>query len=199
VIGARIAVTQRTRKFKKKAGQMKEPDYSGRIGKAWKLDFSVIEKRRPEHAANLACWLLHVPRAHPLWPQYVLSLIHLRDVPCQAKPPYLRMPNASHELQLLALNVPEFGPFTFENWPDQVQKHGWFLLPTNAVEQVAHLNDEKALHLTKLVAKACVDGLLPVELDDYRGRYGSGQNAWRVTLDHTCEHLIAGGHYGKPN
>ena len=35
----------------------------------------------PEAAETVCTWLLTAPRAHPLWSQYMLGVVRLRDMP----------------------------------------------------------------------------------------------------------------------
>lgn len=171
---------------------MTAPTFEGALGRAWALpiDYSRIDV--PQQLATLASYLVHAPSAHPHWPQYVLYCVHLRDVDGQTDPPRRKYPDASHEIALWALNVPERGPFTFENvWP-KLREGGCILSPVNAVEHLRGATDEEAVELTRLVARALVDGHLPAEPDDYRG----ARERWARTIANTLEHIRYGGHPG---
>lgn len=54
-------------------------------------------------AAAVGAWFLECPGAHPLWDQYLVTLIHLRPFP-GAPAPVLYARGATHEIILLALN-----------------------------------------------------------------------------------------------
>jgi hypothetical protein len=146
----------------------------------------------PEQSATIAIWFLHAPAAHPLWPHYLLSCVHLRDVEGQSQPPHRSFPDASHELMLLALN-PELAPWNAETVVETMlapREVSAFLTPPNMVQQLRAATDAQAAELTRLVARALVDGILAIEPDD---RVGS-RAVWRAVIEQTLEHLRLGTH-----
>lgn len=90
---------------------MPEPNYQGTHGRAWLIDQEHAQitaqkegfQGAAEQWANVATWLIEAPYAHGVWHSYVLSLIHLRDLPGQP-PPVINLPGATHEFFLMALD-----------------------------------------------------------------------------------------------
>lgn len=102
------------------------------------------------HPSCLRVVLLRFPEAHPMWHDYMLSLVHLR--PIEGMPmPALHQPNSSHELICFALNPDvDNQPTSFDSFK--------VLTPMNLVFQFEGLTDEQAkeafaLYLTALSSK----------------------------------------------
>ncbi len=130
---------------------------------------------RPEQAATLATWFLHCPGQSPAWDSYMLSVIHLRTIE-GVREPVIRFPGATHEVLLAALD-PGSAP-SVDN-PDSWQ----LLMPINVEEQVELPDDEAAVRLAELAARAVVTGALWAEPPL------SGQvEPWRTTLVKTAAH-----------
>jgi hypothetical protein len=156
--------------------------FVGPLGNAWKIDLSAL-KDDWRSASAMDMYLVHIPSAHPLWPSYWLTGVHLRDVPGQDKPPHKQFQNASHELLLVALN-PECGPYTQENMVDKIKAGGHWLTPVNMVQQTEDLTDEQFNTLLLDVLKALLYGLLPAEPDDYIGSHDRWAECVRQTALH---------------
>lgn len=167
--------------------------FAGGQATVTEIPYEPAEALNPSQTATLSFWFVDAPGVHPLWPQYTLCMVHLRDIEGQDRPPHRRTPAASHELMVVALN-PELKPWTAENLkakmlatPKGVSN---FLEPLNVCEQLENLTDDQAKELTQLVARSLSDGHLPIECDDMHG----GRAWWRQVLDTTCEHLRTGTH-----
>jgi hypothetical protein len=148
--------------------------------------------RSPEQAATLSNWFVHAPAAHPFWPRYLFFCVHLRDIEGQSQPPKLRFPEASHEINLIALN-PEIGPWTAENVVEKLlspRTASAILTPFNLSEQIAGATDEQACELTELLARGIADGHVPIEPDDVR----NGRDLQRAIIAKTLEHIKLGSH-----
>jgi hypothetical protein len=167
--------------------------YNGPCGSIYEQPPMPAREGMPQQDACLTSWLLLAPPAHPLWPHYVLFCAHLRDIEGQITPPQLRFPNASHEIDLLALN-PDMGPWTQETFlqkmTDPTRTKGVFLTPLNASVQIADATDSQAIELTRAFARALVDGFVPIEPDDWR----NGRQRWEDAAVQTLEHIKFGGH-----
>jgi hypothetical protein len=119
----------------------RQPDKQG-FGKAWKYD---IPESSP---AALEAWLVHRPDAHPLWSNYMVSIVTLADVPGMP-PAKKRTRSCTHELQVLALDP--------EHEPDPDKSTGSkFLYPPNFVRQFEDFTDD----LAKLVGERLVAGFV---------------------------------------
>lgn len=110
---------------------------------------------RQDPAAALARWVLHLPGQHPFWSYYLLSVVHLRDLPGFA-PAYKRSPDMEHEVTLFALD-PAVTPDPDNPATIKV------LTPVNYVEQFAGLTDEQARLLGAQLALAFIAGQLLAE------------------------------------
>ena len=109
----------------------------------------------------LAAWFLDLPPAHPFWPRYMLSVVHLRDV-AGTKPPVLQYPEATHELLIGALD-PEHHPVAHD-----LSTCHW-MTPLNIVVQFHGISDGQAKSLAQWVASEVVFGRLWVEPSDRQG------------------------------
>ena len=127
-------------------------EFSGPFGTATEV---ILKSDVLDHGAHIGTWLLHCPGQSPAWEHYMLSAVHLRPIPGESKPATIKVPGATHEFLVLALN-PERTP-TPDNppWPH--------LTPANVVEQVELPDDAAAAELLALCAQAVVDGVLPAE------------------------------------
>ena len=139
----------------------------------------------PEVAETVCSWLLTAPRAHPLWAQYTLGAVRLRDDVPGFPPPYRQFIGATHELFVVALN-PEHGPFTVEKMLGYQHTHNMpFLLPVNIAHQVEGTDDE-ARHLAAYAATAVVHGLLCPETSDAPARI---RMDWATSMGKTLAHI----------
>lgn len=164
---------------------------SGPLGNGEPLDRERTFKRLPDQSAEIASWLLTIPSAHPLWSQYVLSVVHLRPLPTETKPATITRPGSTHELMVFALDR-KFGPYTPGKFYEDRDgaAGGWFLQPVNVVVQFGPIEDELARRVAYLCARGCVDGHLFIE----PAGIGGAREMWAQMIHNTVEHLVTGGH-----
>lgn len=160
---------------------MREPDFSGARGRAWRIEIRPEDRRTRDVDATLAGWHLHCPHAHPLWSWYMITLIHLRDMPGQSKPPTKHYPEAAYEVLVMSLN-PEH-PL---REPGRVQHPLYYLSPFDHILQFHGTTDEQAIRVIELYVRACTTGMLSPD-QDYR-------EVWRSLMAQTIEHVVRGHH-----
>lgn len=129
---------------------------------------------------TVACWIVTAPVFHPLWPQYSVSVVSLREHP-EAVPPKLHRPGMTHELCVLALN-PEHGPYGNDTRTEDLR----YLTPVNIAEQFT-ATDEIAARLCQLSVRAVCDGLVSPETADAPERIRA---QWRHMLEATLDHHV---------
>lgn len=106
---------------------------SGPAGKGWPIE--ILEHDRPDTTATVARFFLECPGQSAAWDRYGLSIVHLRPI-AGVRPAYLRFPDATHEVLLVAYD-PSLNP-------DPAVPSSWRMLrPFNLCEQV-HLPDDRA-------------------------------------------------------
>jgi len=96
-------------------------------------DGNVWEVVCKDHPTCLRVVILRRPDAHPVWHDYVLSLVHLREVPKWPKP-NLRTEFRTHELICFALDP------SVDNQPECYSR----LTPPNLVYQFERMTDNLA-------------------------------------------------------
>jgi hypothetical protein len=143
-----------------------ETEFSGSYGSAaaWPV---------PDHpsAAETVCsWILTHPQGHPLWTQYLLCVVRLRDDTPGFPPPHRQFQGSTHELLVVALN-PDKGP------P--------FLTPVNIVHQIEGSDDEARL-LAAYAAWGVTVGALWPETADAPDRVRAD---WKSSLVKTLAHI----------
>jgi hypothetical protein len=143
----------------------------------------------PEAAETVCTWLLTAPRAHPLWSQYMLGVVRLRDLP-GFPPPARQFDGATHELHVVALN-PGRGTLTVADMERFMRAGGWpFLLPVNIAHQIEG-TDEEALRLAEMAAMGVVLGILWPETGDAPEAIRVG---WKASLVRTLAHARGEAH-----
>jgi hypothetical protein len=134
--------------------------------------------RLPEVAsphATLASWILECPHLHPVWSYWLVSLVHLRDVP-GVPAPTKKDPTNEHEICIFA-----FAP---DHVPDPDDREGWQLLRGPCVvEQISSLTDAQAMLVTERCVELCVEGRLSPD-DDYR-------RAWKLAVPAQAQYVQA--------
>jgi hypothetical protein len=133
----------------------------------------------PESPACLAAWLVNRPGAHPWWQFYIVSIVHLRDVPGVA-PAKKTFPEAAYEFQITTIDP--------ERCPSPEPEAGSYPLlhPSDVIHQFHGVKDEDAVRIAELAVAAIVDGLLSPD-SDFR-------SAWKDSLSKTVQHFIEGRH-----
>lgn len=126
----------------------REPDFTGAAGRAWRWNGTP--------PGTVAAWLLHCPGSHPMWCNYLLSVIHLR--PIEGQPAHKQTPAATHEMVLFALD-PEHEPNPSDARTVRI------LTPQNLCRQIEHYTALAALRLTEEMAQAFVSGALNPDTD----------------------------------
>lgn len=123
-----------------------------------------------EGAKTTVTWWLLTGQWHPVWPQFVLVIVHLRDA--EGYPPAnLHFEGATHELAVMALD-PGDGKSPTIHAPETLaagglRAVGGFLEPVDVCHQFTATDDEMT-ELAELCARSCVDGLLNPSTDDAR-------------------------------
>lgn len=154
--------------------------YKGKAGAAGKIRLDNLN--RPDQQATLAAWLINAPGQSPAWSDYMVGIIHLRDIP-GVKPASINRPGATHELLICALDPAENpDPGDIETIVP--------LSPINAAVQFTGNSDEQAIHIGEQATRAICDGYMPAE----PALSGQGQQIWTDAVDATIEHLKRGYH-----
>lgn len=136
--------------------------YTGPMGTATELE---IRGGLPGADTTITWWLLTGLQWHPLWQQFLLIVVHLRDV--EGTPAATRQfPGATHELLVLALN-PERGARTPEDLAGNGVGPAGYLSPIDVVHQF-DATDEEMRVLAGMLAEACTQGWLTPSTDDAR-------------------------------
>lgn len=163
----------------------REPDLVGIAGRAWRVRFD--QARWP---AAIASWVFFSPYQSAAWSGYYLGLIHLRDVP-GVDPAALEFAGATHEISVHALDDKghDIDP------DDDGGERRWTkarLTPVNYQRAITVRHDADALQVAEAIARAFVNGLLPLE------PLLSGQR-WPVhnAIDDTAAHVRSGAHDGN--
>lgn len=142
------------------------PDHVGSHGEAWLINAP------GDSTTTCARRVLRCEWAHPMWEYWLVSSVHLRDVP-DHRPATLQFPGATHEVLIAALN------------PDHPLPTGAgtarLLQPLDVVQHVTLDDDSQAVDLTKLVVEACCAGRMSPDSDFRR--------AWETVLTSTAAHL----------
>lgn len=163
----------------------RETEHSGSCGTA---QFIPIPGDLPEAAESVCCWLITAPRAHPLWSQYWLAAVRLRDGVPGFPPPVRKFPGATHEVLLLALD-PDHGPYTVEGMRIYIDgdKAGRlpFLTPVNIAHQLEGTDDEVRT-LASYAAWSITVGALNPETADAPTAI---RHAWDTSLIKTLAHI----------
>lgn len=115
--------------------------------------------------ATVACWLVDCPVSHPVWNQYFLSLIMLREVE-GVKPATIKLEGATHEIMIFAIDPRH--PQTKESMDEKMAAPAPVpvLFPPNICQQFKAEHDADAMskieHLLKTI----------ISLDsDFRSRW----------------------------
>jgi hypothetical protein len=124
---------------------------TGPMGTAERM---TIKGSTPDHEAHLIGYLIESRQTGLPWWQFQLSVIHLRPIE-GVRPPYLRFPEATHELLVMAYDPKH--TVTADG-----RKRSLFLEPLNFVAQFV-ATDEKATQLADALVRKVLAGELPLE------------------------------------
>ena len=150
--------------------------HTGPAGTATEVITTLEPGDRPDWRGTVATWFLDCPGQSPAWRHYVLFVIHLRPIE-GARPPEIRVPHATHEVFLFALDP--------QSEPTPTDVKSWlFLRPHNVMEQIQLPNDEAASQLAEAAAKTVAAGVLPAE-----PALSGAVEPWRSSLLKTAAHF----------
>lgn len=158
------------------------PDIGGQGGRAWRLEAKPVGQRaRADMDGTLTTWMVNAPQSHPIWTWYLISAIHLRDIP-GVKPAIVVKPGNTHEIMFFALNPekPLPGLVVDETFKPSL------LRPYDLVHQFPAANDAIADEILMLVIRTIADGLIMPDVDNRR--------AWERAIDDTARHYATGKH-----
>ena len=153
---------------------MREPDLKGACGKAWLL------KAQADKPASLASWLVNRPGAHPHWQWWLVSVVHLRDVP-GLPPANKQYPEAEFEFLIYSID-----PTSCPN-PVPDDDGGYpHLIPFDVVEHFHGIQDGEAVRLCEGAIYSIVEGIISPD-QDYRP-------VWSQLIAGTVRHFVEGKH-----
>ncbi len=156
---------------------MREPDLAGPCGRAWKMP---NKNELPSHQAHISSWLVNRPGAHPFWQWWVVSMIHLRDLP-GVPAAHRHYQDAEFEFTIFSID-PERCPN-----PQPDDPNGYpHLVPLDVVEQFHGVSDADASRICLSAIQAIVQGILSPD-QDYR-------QSWKESIRQTVEHFASGRH-----
>lgn len=129
---------------------------SGRVvtsGKAWELILPQADAER-----LVASWVIHAPYAHPMWSNYLLEVVTLRD---GLEPPvkHRYLERATHEMHLTVLHPGSVPVLDGRNTE---------MRPLNFAAQLTLLSDEHARVLLKPAVMDVIEGRLNPDTDFVR-------------------------------
>src|SRR5574337_683239 len=141
---------------------MREPDFVGVFGRAWKLSDEAIRR-----ASNLpddvdvpikGVWVVCAPNSHPVWPWYRVLMYDLKRI-AGVPDAKIYLPGATHEFVVQALNPNNYPP-TVDEMPM------YYLTPANFAAQMVCPSDEAAVRTIEALAiKDIVNGRLSPDTD----------------------------------
>lgn len=153
------------------------PDFVGLAGRAWLMELG--EHARPEQGASLVGYAV-TGEWHPLWRWWLVSVIHLREVP-GTPAPVKRYPEAEYEFIIVSVD-PEVDPDPDQPFPQPIK----YLSPTDVVEQFHGVTDAQAVEIGTLAVRSIVEGMMSPD-QDHRA-------AWHQVMTSTVDHYRQGLH-----
>ena len=154
------------------------PDYPGPLWRVWRC--SVIAPESPDQVATLGGWLVDAPGPHAFWRCWLVSIVHLRDMPGQSKPPTLREPGMTHEVISFAID-----PASIPD-PDAHPRELRLLHPLDFAVQFRASSDALAMRVMHAAMGAVASQNLHPD-----GDYGY---LWAQLLQGTADCIGEGGH-----
>lgn len=136
---------------------------------------------RPEHKAQLCCYLINAPTYYSEWSQYMLLVASLAKIEDVADP-WLKFPDATHEVLVVVVDPTK--PQTVESILESLRagKPVPTLTPPNIVEQF-QATDSEIMEMAWLVGRAVVRGNLnPETVEDHIGVREQWLQACTTTL-----------------
>lgn len=164
-------------------------EITGRMGRAESID---VPEGHPRGAETVRAWLITAPpwgpftlSGPPLWDQWMLGCVRLREGIPGFPPPIHHFDGTTHEVHVMSLSG-EDGRYTAaEFWtPGRVK----FLQPQNVALQFI-ATDPEMLTLTDMAAQAVVDGLMCPEAWQVLGGNQELTAAWLTSLTKTLAHI----------
>lgn len=132
---------------------MRNPDIEG-YAKAWIINW---EETDSAQQACLKCYLIE-GNFHPIWNQWCLSVVHLRDI--TGVPPATKIkPEYTHEFIIVAANP------KVELDPDIRPEPGWHMTPIDVCEQFKSPSDKDAIKLLNVAASFICGGKISPDQD----------------------------------
>lgn len=156
---------------------MREPDVIGNVARAWRVPKPPDAPK--DQDATVAAWLIEGP-FHPAWQHWLMSVVHLREIP-GVKPAVKRYPEAAYEFLIASLHA--------DGGHDPDQPQGWlWLQPLDVCEQFHGMGDGEAADMLRVFVGAVCDGIASPD-SDYR-------RFWQQQLDLAMQHA-AGRHQAQ--
>jgi hypothetical protein len=162
--------------------EIRKPDLQAKgvhVIQAWRIAAPITE---PAQQATLRSWLVH-GGFHPMWTYWLVSTVHLRDIP-GTPPPAITIEGATHEFTILSLESPPSCPERHPNPDDLETIH--HLIPPDVSHQLVGLTDEQAIAICDLMIQRIIDGQMSPD-SDFRSH-------WNRALDATADHYRRGVH-----
>jgi hypothetical protein len=165
-----------------------EPIYekvTGQYGTAEPVDIPDI----PKAAETVAHWLLtsQLGVFHPLFDQWVLFAVRLRDNVPGFPPPKRQFPGATHEILCITLN-PEEGHCDVDRIMSYMETGGMpHLMPPNVIVQIEATDDE-VLATVSLLAQAVIHGALSPESLWTAGHDKELNERWLTSITKSLAH-----------
>jgi hypothetical protein len=156
----------------------------GPYGRGFRMDLP----DRPEMAETVCMWVVSSPVWHPLWAQYSIGVVRLRQGTPGFPDPVLKFVGATHELLVLALN-PDFGPWNERNVVEADYALP-YLTPVNIAEQYTATDDEMMV-LAGLCVLGVLNGHLNPETSDAPTTI---REAWLTSTVRTLAHIRGEAH-----
>lgn len=155
---------------------MRESDMTGPVAKAWRVPKP--PDAPPDQEATVAVYLIEGP-FHVAWQHWLMSVVHLRDIP-GVKPAVKRYAEAAYEFLIASLS-PDGG-----HNPDDPKGWRW-LQPLDVCEQFHGMTDAQADEMLQAFVRGVCHGQASPDQDFRR--------FWRHQLDLAVQHA-AGEHRG---
>lgn len=160
---------------------IKKPDLVGLYGKAWYVDTDAQLKRIGASRADDATvvgMVVEASYAHPLWFNYWMVVVHLREMPDKRETLWY-LPGATHEFWIEALDPEQKMNGVISNG-DEMRT----LSPINFAAQFIASNDAEAADRVIKAAQDVIDGVLNPDTDfrkQWIDRFGNNmvKKEWR--------------------